>query len=303
MTSAEPDAEPPEQVAAVYGRTSTPKQASIPQQVDLCRRRCEQAGYRVGFVLREDGKSAVDERPKFEKLMQLVAERRITVIVVWKLDRLVRSLQDLLNVHKFLASNGVSLVSLTEQFDTTTAFGRFSFRNIASAAELEREIIAERSQLGRYSMALAGRYPANNPPYGYTLGEDRRLATDKKESVNVGLIFRWYDQGKPMTEISRLLAERNITTKAGKSLSQVVIGQILKNPVYAGKLVIMGVEHDRPDLRQVPQALWDRCQARRGKPNHDENGDLRRKAAIDAVFDDYLEQLRGQDDDQAGGQA
>ena len=300
MTPADdPSAEVGPKNAAIYGRTSTPKQASIPQQVDLCRRRCKDAGYQVKYILREDGKSAVEERPKLQQLMRLIAERRIQIVVVWKLDRLVRSLQDLLNVHSFMQINGVGLVSLTEQFDTSNAFGRFSFRNIASAAELEREIIAERSVLGRYSMALQGKWPGNNPPYGYDLGEDRRLMTNKAESVNVGMIYRWYDQGKPMTEISRLLSERHVVSKHGKTLSQVTIGQILKNPVYAWKLTIMEIVHDRPDLRQVPQALWERCQKRRGTPNKDENGELRRKAAIDAVFDDYLDHLRDDDEEAA----
>jgi site-specific DNA recombinase len=286
---------PPKQTrAAIYGRTSTPKQKSIPQQVDLCVRRCREVGYPVRYILKEPGFKAKDvDRPMLQRLLQLVRERRIDVIVVWKLDRLVRSLQHLLNLHAFLQTYGVGLLSLTEQFDTASSFGRFNFRNIASAAELERDLISERGQLGRYSMALAGRWPHNVPPYGYDLGDDRRLVVNKPEAANVGLMFRWYADGKPQPEITRQLGERGVTTKQGRSISVTLVGKILHNDIYRGKLRIMSIEHDRPDLVLVPEGIWTRCQDR--KKRRDDNSDARRKSAADAIVDDYLAYLEAED--------
>lgn len=290
-----PAAETPPDEAALYARTSTPKQKSIPQQIDLCQRRCDELGAKVRFILKDQGIGAKDiERPMLHRLLDLVRQRRITLIVVWKLDRLVRSLQHLLALHEFLQAHGVRLVSITEQFDTSSSFGRFNFRNIASAAELERDLISERGHLGRYSMALAGKWPHNNPPYGYDLGVDRRLAVNKPETANVGLMFRWYAEGVPQPEIARRLGERGVTTKQGRSISATLVGKVLHNELYRGKLSIMGIEHARSDLATVLESTWSRCQDRRKRS--DGQSHVRRKAAADAIVEDYLAYLQTVDE-------
>lgn len=278
--------------AAIYARVSTPKQKSVPQQVALCRNRCDELGFRVRYIVKEEGVSAkTTDRPRLQHLLQLCREGRVDIILVWKLDRLVRSLTDLLNTYRYLESINVDLHSVTEQFDTRTPFGRFSFRNIASAAELERELIAERARMGKLAQALKGRWPTQRPPLGYVLDEDRHLVVDPLHARVVRRIYSWYVAGVPLTEISRRLGCEDAVTPLGRPFSPGAVQYLVRNPVYVGRLSVLGVEHDLPELRIVNEAVWKTAQERRGKRCTDRNTGSRRQAAIDAVFDDYLAYL------------
>lgn len=95
----EPDDHRP-QAGAVYGRTSGPGQTTVPEQLRLCRRKCDDIGVPVRYVLHDDGLKAQDlDRPMFHRLLALASDGAIDAVVVWKLDRLVRSLTDLLKLH------------------------------------------------------------------------------------------------------------------------------------------------------------------------------------------------------------
>ncbi len=274
--------------AAIYARVSTPKQASIPQQIMICRDRCENLGFRVRYILKEDGWSAKNtDRPMLLHLLQLCADAKVDVIVVWKLDRLVRSLTDLMNTHRLLESWRVRLHSVTEQFDTESPFGRFSFRNIASAAELERELIAERARMGKLSQARRGVWPTQRPPLGYALGNSRRLVIEQHEADLVRQIFADYCAGHPLTEISRSLGTRGMTTRMGRTFSPAAVLGIVRNELYTGKLVLLGVAHERPDLRIIEDAEWHAALGRRGRRMSSPSPD-RRTAALDAVVGDYF---------------
>lgn len=278
--------------AAIYARVSTPKQQTVPQQVSTCRDRCDHLGYRVRYILKEEGWSAKNtERPQLQRLLQLCASGDVDVIVIWKLDRLVRSLRDLMNLHRQLEAWGVSLHSVTEQFDTSSAFGRFNFRNVASAAELERELIAERARMGKMGQALKGRWPTQRPPLGYGLGKDRTLVVNEEEAAIVKRIFTAYGAEVPLTEIARTLAMEGVVTRMGRTLSTGAIQSIVTNPVYRGELTLLGITHSRPDLRLVDEKTWWAAQARKGKRMQDGKSATRRQAAIDAVFADYLDYL------------
>lgn len=280
---------------AIYARVSTPKQKSVPQQVLICRERCEELGFRVRYIVKEEGLSAsTTDRPKLQHLLDLCRTGRVDVVVVWKLDRLVRSLTDLLNTYRLLESLEVDLHSVTEQFDTRTPFGRFNFRNIASAAELERELIAERARMGKLAQALKGRWPTQRPPLGYLLDEERRLVVDPGQADVVRRIFQDYVRGVPLTEISHRLGKEGVLTPLGRPFSPGAVQYLLRNSVYVGRLSVLGVENDLPELRIVDETTWKRAEARRGRRCTDSNAASRRQAAIDAVLDDYLAYLEEQ---------
>lgn len=283
--------------AAIYARVSSPKQASIPQQVALCRKRLESLGHRVRFILREEGVSAKTiDRPRLQQLFQLCQEGKVGVVVVWKLDRLVRSLRDLLNTHKLLEGLGVGLISVTEQFDTTTSFGRFSFRNIASAAELERELIGERTSMGKLALASRGCWPNQMPPYGYDLGADRKLQVNDVEAAVVKRIYRDYAHGVPVTEIARQLSAQGILSRRERSFSTGALDLILKNRLYRGEWSVMGITQKRPDLRLVSTRTWNQIQAQKPGSRRDGKAAERRRQAADSLVDDYIHYLRAQEE-------
>lgn len=293
--------------AAIYARVSTSKQQSIPEQVRACRQRCDQLGLRVRYILEEPARSAKDlERPQLQRLFDLCRDGRIDVIVVWKLDRLVRSLRDLMNTHNELSQLGVSIHSVTEQFDTSSPFGRFNFRNIASAAELERELIAERARMGKVAQAIKGRWPTQVPPYGYRLTEDRSLEIEAPEREVLLRIFEEAAAGVPYTEIARSLSEASIYTRDGLSFSPRILLKTTTNPIYRGILQLLDVTHERPDLAIMTPKQWARISQRRGQRRHDDKAATRRTRAIEAVFGAYFDQLHADDEatqSRRGGEA
>lgn len=279
--------------AAIYARVSSPKQASIPQQIDLCRQRCELLEIDVKFILKDHGVSGKDiERPQLMRLFQLCEDRRVDIVVVWKLDRLVRSLRHLLNTYEWLQERKVDLHSVTEQLDTSNAFGRFNFRNIASAAELERELIGERARMGKLAQAHAGKWTTHSPPIGYRLTEDRKLVIDPKEAKLVRRIFRMYMKKIPLTEISRRLSEEGHQTRRGRRFSPSTVDSILRNLIYDGTFEALGVKHEMPELRIISPRMREDERKRRGRRCKDNLNNERRKIAIDAVFDDYFAHLQ-----------
>lgn len=274
--------------AALYGRTSGPRQLTVPEQLKLCRKRADDLGARVRFVLKDEGLGAQNlERPHFQRVLQLADERRINLLVVWKLDRMVRSLQDLLNAYRWFEERGVGLVSVTEPFDTSTAFGRFSFRGIASAAELERDLIKERVSLGRARQAANGQWPSSTAPLGYRIGPDGRLEVEPTEVPVAKRIWSMYVARTPMTEMTLRLGEDGVVSRKGVPFSTNSIRGILNNPIYRGQETIMGITRARPELRLMAPRTWNAIQKRRQGPPVKNDASKRREQAIANVFEAY----------------
>lgn len=186
---------------AIYARVSTMEQAkkgtSIPEQIDRCKKYCEAMNWRVYDVYKDPGFSgASTERPALKKLCMAVTERQIDKIVVYKLDRLSRSQKDTLRlIEDVFMANNVDFVSISESFDTSTAFGRAMVGILSVFAQLERENIKERMAMGRDSRAKSGKYyGGRRPPTGYDY-TDGKLVPNDYEAMLVRRIFEMYDSG------------------------------------------------------------------------------------------------------------
>ena len=128
--------------AAIYARWSSPRENfSIGQQVSECWKFSDSRGWKPRYVFVDELPAKNTDRPNFQLMLEKAKKSEFGVIVFWKLDRFARSLVDTVNLQKTLKGNGVELTSATEYLDTSTPVGRFNFRNLASVAELEREII------------------------------------------------------------------------------------------------------------------------------------------------------------------
>jgi len=224
-------------IAAIYARVSTPNQLnnySLDKQVRICRERCELMGWKVRYIFKDVVTGKNTDRPMFKKMMEKAKQRKFDVLVFWRLDRLCRSLIDAIRVEKELREYGVALHSVMEQIDTTTPVGRFNFRNLASAAELERDLIRERTKMGKYASALQHKWPNKTPPLGYKVRDDRKLEINEKEAKLVRRIFKMYIETRSMPQVAFLLNEEGIKTREGKEWTARAVRDILRNEIYIG---------------------------------------------------------------------
>lgn len=284
--------------AAIYARTSVSKPEfhySIDEQVSRCWARCELHGWEVVFVFTDEEESGKNtERPDFQSMLRLAEQGHFDVVVFWKLDRFCRSLADLVKTEQKLDEWGVALQSVTEYIDTTSPVGRFNFRNLASAAELESDFTSQRVQLGMYGMAKQHKWPNRSPPLGYTLNEDRTLAINEHEAALVRRIFELYLEERSMPLVAHILNEEGITTKGGEEWSRWAVKQILSNELYRGRYSVADYEEQVEDYRIISDELFEtvtetryRYQSEKGEMDEE-----RKQSKADKILGEFKESRR-----------
>jgi len=189
------------------------------------------------------------ERPALDRLLQDVDEGKIDCVVVYKVDRLSRSLLDFARIMERFDQQGVSFVSVTQQFNTTHSMGRLTLNILLSFAQFEREIIGERIRDKLAAQARKGKWTGGAPVLGYDVdrtGPSPRLVINAKEAARVREIFQMYLEKGSLLPVVKQLHERNWQnkqrmTKKGKQLggrpfNKSTLHQLLTNPVYTGKI-------------------------------------------------------------------
>lgn len=229
--------------AGLYARVSTEEQAkegfSIEAQLRVLDagavlKGCAQA---VRFV--DDGYTAKHmNRPAIKRLIQACRNKEIDIVIVWRLDRFSRSLRDTLEVldDEFRA-NGIEIISLTENIDTSTPAGRLMLNILASFAQNEREVNEERVRMVMGELAKGCFHMGGVPPYGLMVGDDRRYQIDEREALAVQSIYDQYDKGMSGKRIQSWLTEHGHLTRQGKAFSISAIHDILRNEKYNGTYV------------------------------------------------------------------
>ena len=140
------------------------------------------------------------DRPALKALLAHVREKRIDVVVVYKVDRLTRSLADFAKIVEIFDAHGVSFVAVTQQFNTTTSMGRLTLNVLLSFAQFEREVTGERIRDKIAASKQKGMWMGGTPPLGYDL-RDRHLVVNKTEADTVRLIFRLYIELKTLRRV------------------------------------------------------------------------------------------------------
>ena len=130
---------------AIYARVSTEDQ-TLEQQIEPCVRRCEAEQWKYE-VYHEKASGSKETRPQLDLMLQAIRKREFDGVLVYKLDRLGRSLKHLLQILEELKNKGVSFISISEGFDTSTPMGRFGLSIMGALAQMERELISERTKL------------------------------------------------------------------------------------------------------------------------------------------------------------
>jgi len=229
---------------AIYIRVSTEDQAREGYSLEVQREYLESFADREGFnvfkVYCDDGISAYStRRPALQELLADAKAKRFELVVVHKIDRFSRNLKDLLMLVDELSSYGVAFKSATEPFDTTTSAGMLMFQQLGSFAEFERNRIAKRVFPGMFKGVQQGNWQgARYSPYGYKYNKaNKLLELDEQEAKVVKIIFEMCLAGKSIRFITEYLTKKKYRNRKGNIFSTKLIGDILKNRIYTGKLV------------------------------------------------------------------
>ena len=240
---------------AIYTRKSTAMGLeqefnSLDAQRDACERYVAARahdGWKLVTECYDDGgfTGANIERPGFQKLLADADASQIDVVVVYKVDRLSRSLLDFAKVMDRFNKAGVAFVSVTQNFSTADAMGRLTLNMLMSFAEFEREMIAERTRDKIAAARRRGKWTGGRVPLGYDV-VDKKLIVNDLEAVVVRELFSLYEEHRSALTVSKILNESGRTTKhhrakngnvsAGKKWSKAAVLRVLKNPVYAGNI-------------------------------------------------------------------
>lgn len=223
--------------AALYTRVSTEEQANEGFSLDAQNKRleafCKSQGWDVAGKYREEGHSGRNtKRPEYIRMMSEKCEW--DVIVVLKMDRIHRSSENFTAMMKDLQRSGKDFCSMTEQFDTSTANGRFVMDLIQRIAQLESEQIGERVKDGMRQKAKTGDgLMGFGEPYGYAFSSNGLVIDDDEKRI-VERIYEMYRSGCSMQHIADALNGDSISAKKGGIWKKQSVCKILHNPLYAG---------------------------------------------------------------------
>lgn len=239
--------------AAVYIRVSTEDQVregfSIAAQRERLLAYLHSQGWELADFYTDEGVSAKDlQRPELTRLLDDVRQNKMDVVLVYRLDRLTRSVLDLYQLLQTFDLHGVHFKSCTEVYDTTTAIGRLFITLVAALAQWERENLAERVKMGMGQMVRERKRPGGPPPYGYSL-QDGQLQIQTDEACHVRLMFERYAQGHSPRQIAEEVNLRGARGKNGACWSASAVLRLLKNPVYYGALR-WNYAHSAPQQRR-----------------------------------------------------
>lgn len=255
---------------ALLARVSTQEQAvnghSIGEQLERMRDYCKAMNWTIYKEYVDAGFSGANtDRPALQRMIRDIKAGKIDKVLVYKLDRLSRSQKDTLELIEdvFLANN-TDFVSMSENFDTSTPFGRAMIGILAVFAQLEREQIKERMSMGKYARAKKGKYHGSDRvPIGYDY-IDGNLIVNEFEAMQVRQIFEWYSQGIAPYSIEKKLNEAGMTTKYGKWWSM-VIRELLERKTYLGYTKYHDEWFKGEHEPIISQELFDKCQEVRKK--------------------------------------
>jgi len=213
---------------------------------------------------------ATMDRPALQRLLADIAAGRVDTIVVYKIDRLTRSLADFAKIVEILDAKGASFVSVTQQFNTTTSMGRLTLNILLSFAQFEREVIGERIRDKIAASKQRGMWMGGAPPLGYRV-EERKLVIVDSEAEVVRSIFRRYAELASVRLLKDELEARGIKSKSwttasgrrvgAKPFSRGALYLMLQNRLYRGEIVHKGQSHPGEHTPILDQPLWDAVQA------------------------------------------
>jgi DNA invertase Pin-like site-specific DNA recombinase len=265
---------------AIYTRKSTEEGLEMDfNSLDAQREACaayilSQAGEgweQVGELYDDGGWSGGSmTRPALKQLLDDIQAGKVDIVVVYKVDRLTRSLADFAKIVEILDAKGASFVSVTQAFNTTNSMGRLTLNVLLSFAQFEREVTGERIRDKIAASKRKGMWMGGTVPHGYRV-EDRKLLIEPQEAEDVRYIFNRYLELKSVPALVDDLARRGMRTrtrtlKLGRTIGNVCFGKgplgfLLKNPVFIGKIKHKDAVYDGEHDPIIDHDTFDRVQA------------------------------------------
>lgn len=252
----------------LYIRVSTLEQAkdgySIGEQIDRLTKYCEAKGWIVYKIYTDSGYTGSDtKRPGLQSLIRDAEKHKFDAVLVYKLDRLSRSQKDTLTlIEDVFLPNDVNFISMTENFDTSTPFGRAMLGILSVFAQLEREQIKERMEVGKVGRAKEGKWCGSpNVPIGYNLGSDGELVINKYEAMQIQEMFRLFNLRISQRRVAKMLHNKGYTyqnggTWAGKHF----LRPMLENKHYIGMVSYKGEWFDGNQEAIIDMETFNKAQ-------------------------------------------
>jgi len=211
------------------------------------------------------------ERPALRRLLADIEAGKVDRLVVYKMDRLSRSLLDFARLADLLEEHEVSIVSVTQQLDTSTSMGRLTMNMLLSFAQFEREMIGDRTRDKMSAARRRGKWTGGMPPLGYDVPpEGRRLVVNRDEAEQVRTIFGLYAETPSLVAVSRELSRRGWRRKSwktrdgrqreGKPWDAANLRRLLIDPIFIGKAKLGGEVFPGEHAGIVPKALFQKVQ-------------------------------------------
>jgi site-specific DNA recombinase len=211
------------------------------------------------------------DRPALKRLMRDVEADRVDCIVVYKVDRLSRSLLDFSRLMEMLDKHNVSFVSVTQQFNTTSSMGRLTLNILLSFAQFEREIISERTRDKMSAARRRGKWVGGMPVLGYDVDPGGgRLILNRDEASRVKAIYELYLENQSLLETAKELRKRGWTSKrwntkkgierGGAPFDKNSLSRLLTNVIYTGRVNHKGTIYQGEHEAIVDEATWQRVQ-------------------------------------------
>jgi site-specific DNA recombinase len=228
------------------------------------------------------------DRPALKRILRAVEAREVDCVVVYKVDRLSRSLMDFARIVEVFDRNGVSFVSVTQQFNTTTSIGRLTLNILLSFAQFEREIISERTRDKMSAARRKGKWIGGHPVLGYDIDpKGGRLIVNPEEAEHVRTIFDLYLEFGSLLPLLQEADRRGLRTKCwttedgkvrgGQRIAKGTMHGILTNVIYTGMVEHQGSLYPGEHERIIDQNRWDRVHEKLRRNNGDNGASLKNK--------------------------
>lgn len=209
------------------------------------------------------------DRPALKKLLADIKQGKVQTVVVYKIDRLTRSLMDFSKLVEIFDEHGVTFVSITQSFNTTTSMGRLTLNVLLSFAQFEREVSAERIRDKILASKKKGMWMGGNPPIGYE-AIDKKLIVNKNHAKTATMIFERYLALGCVAKLKKELDANGIVSNTriskrgnitgGRPYSRGALYMILQNPIYIGKIRHKDKSYDGQHEAIISQDLWEAVQ-------------------------------------------
>src|SRR5438552_3120505 len=275
-----PRADPSRKRCAIYTRKSS--EEGLEQEFNSLQAQCEACeayirsqrheGWISARTRYDDGgfSGGNMERPALQRLLADIQASRIDIIVVYKVDRLTRSLADFARLVEIFDTQGVSFVSVTQQFNTTSSMGRLTLNVLLSFAQFEREVTGERIRDKIAASKKKGMWMGGLVPLGYDL-RDHELVINPAGAEMIRTLFRLYRELGTVRRVKEAADRLGLVTKQRQQRSGRLTGgepftrghlyKILSNPLYIGEIEHKGVQYPGQHPPLIDGATWDAVQA------------------------------------------